>query len=176
MRQHESATPLRPAPPKVATPVPPKAATPPPASMTAAATPSIPPDWLEDIRHIEESLKRPPLPAARAPSPSAPPSVSAAPAAPASPPKEPQRGDQALSVFEVFLAARRRLERWVDADENQALIVAGDGTSVRKARDLQEILHSYDSYGPVMQEKLDKHLAFLVENRRKYYAAFARRA
>jgi hypothetical protein len=35
------------------------------------------------------------------------------------------------------------------------------------------IVSSYQGYGPVMQEKLWKHLDFLVINRRKFYAAFS---
>jgi hypothetical protein len=79
------------------------------------------------------------------------------------------------SVYDVFMAARTSLREWVDADENKELVVNGSLENIIDCPAVQKLLKAYLGYGPVMQEKLRKHLAFLVENRRKFYAAFARK-
>jgi hypothetical protein len=43
---------------------------------------------------------------------------------------------------------------------------------IRRAVTAQGVLKAYFGYGPVMQEKLMKHLEFLAENRRKFYRDF----
>jgi hypothetical protein len=79
----------------------------------------------------------------------------------------------AMGVFEAFLTARRALADCVDADSLKSLVVAGDLDGLRRTPQVQELLGTYQGYGPVMAEKLCKHLEFLVENRRKFYADFA---
>ncbi len=78
-----------------------------------------------------------------------------------------------VSVAEVFLAAQRAIQAWVDDDVNKPLVASGDLEVIRKCGSVQEVLRRYEGYGPVMQEKLWKRLTFLVENRRKFLKAFA---
>jgi hypothetical protein len=185
----------------------------PPSSGPSAPVPplaEIPLDWLEDIRQIEESLRRPPprkdVPAATAealspappaplpvsPSPTPPPAVSPEqsgynpetgqivdPAAYALWQKaEAQRRQEerekqpTLPVAEAFLEAQRALQAWVDHDANKPLVIRGDLDTIRQCPALQELLKRYLCYGRVMQEKLNKHLALLVENRQKFFQAF----
>ncbi len=158
---------------------------------------NIPLDWLDDIRQIEESLQRRPAvkPVAAPPAAPIPAPVPADPKVMGYDPEtgqildpaayarwqrqEQQRRQEELqrvptiSVSEAFVTARRELETWVDADGNKALVIAGDVEAIRQSPQVQAILRPHERYGPVMLEKLGKHLAFLVENRRKFYAAFA---
>jgi hypothetical protein len=79
------------------------------------------------------------------------------------------------SLFETFRKARTAVENWVDADEHVSLILAGDLSAVKQDARLQAIFQQYEGFGLSMQQKLVHHLEFMVENRRKYYAALARR-
>jgi len=83
-----------------------------------------------------------------------------------------QESQPTVTVAEVFLGARRALQAWVDAERNKQLVLTGDMGATRRAVTLEGVLNAYQGYGPVMQEKLSKHLEFLVENRRKFYVAF----
>jgi hypothetical protein len=76
-----------------------------------------------------------------------------------------------MSVQEVFLSAREAMQEWVDADENRALISTGDLETVRRDPWIVSLIQAYHGYGAVMAEKLWKHLGFLVENRRGFYAS-----
>lgn len=78
----------------------------------------------------------------------------------------------AVSVYEAFLIARTAFQEWVDSEANKPLIVAEDFEAIRRLPPIDNLLRSYQGYGSVMQDKLCKHLGFLVENRRKFYAAF----
>jgi hypothetical protein len=170
----------------------------------------IPLDWLEDIRQIEESLRRPPPPRTDAPAATAE-ALTAAPPTPlpAAPTPQPpavspeqcgynpetgqildpaayalwqkaeaqRRQDErekqpTLSVAEAFLEAQWALHAWVDNDANKPLVARGDLEAIRQCPAIQELLQRYACYGPVMQEKLHKHLALLVENRQKFFQAF----
>jgi hypothetical protein len=167
--------------------------------------------WLEDIRQIEESLRRsPPLGTAGPPDAkllSAPPPtpVPVAPVTPVKPPgsgpsdqrgydpetgqildpvayarwqkTEAERREQSqyeqppASVAEVYLLAQRAIQEWVDAAANKPLVTKGNLDTIRNCSSIQALMHGYEAYGQVMQEKLWKRLFFLVDNRKKYYQA-----
>jgi hypothetical protein len=199
MRQAEkpSAASAKPAPPP---PTPGKTAT--TAEPFAINLTGIPLDWLDDIRQIEESLSRRPTttqppkgPSAAPPQPlPAPPQLPTMPQQRGYDPEtgqildpaayerwqkaEAQRRQEELqkqptvSVAEAFLDAQRAIQAWVDDDANKPLVTSGELESIRQCGSIQEILSRYESYGPVMQEKLLKRLAFLVDNRKKFFKAF----
>lgn len=147
----------------------------------------LPLDWLDDIRQIEESLRARPTPP-----------LSARPEVNGFDPTtgrildpvayerwqktEAQRRQQelqqqpTLSVAEAFLDAQRAIQTWVDDEKNKPLVTSGDLATIRQCGSVQEILHRYEGYGPVMQEKLWKRLAFLVDNRQKFFKAFDKKA
>jgi hypothetical protein len=77
------------------------------------------------------------------------------------------------SLFEVFRKARTAVEAWVDDEDNRACIMKTELEEIRRKSEIQVILHEYANYGQAMQEKLLRHLEFMVENRRKYYNAIA---
>src|SRR5262249_21012428 len=78
-----------------------------------------------------------------------------------------------VSVTEAFLKAQRALQEWVDADANKPLVAKGDLEAIRQCAAVQELLRRYESYGPVMQEKLWSKLALLVDNRQRFFKGFA---
>jgi hypothetical protein len=171
----------------------------PPAPSAPAAPPGTAP--VVPTPFVEPPVARACAPAVSIPSLAAPPAVPVAPA-PASRPEacgyDPDTGQildpaayarwrkdeekhrqeeanrqPAVSVFEAFLAGRMALHGWVDADENKPVVVAGDVEAARRCPQLQATMEKYTGYGPIMMEKLSKHLAMLVENRQKFYRAFA---
>ncbi len=77
------------------------------------------------------------------------------------------------SLFEVFRKARTAVEAWVDDDVNRACIMNTEFKEIERKSEIQVILQKYANYGKAMQEKLLRHLEFMVENRRKYYKAIA---
>ncbi len=79
------------------------------------------------------------------------------------------------TIQEVFHEARSILERWVDAEGNRSLILTGDLDAVRRHPALQEFLDRYRGYGTPMMAKLWRQVDYLVENRKKYYEAVARK-
>jgi hypothetical protein len=167
--------------------------------------------WLEDIRQIEESLRRcppsgiPGPPLAKPVEEPPPYPVPVAPVAPQKPPpsgpleqrgydpetgqildavayarwqkieaerrQESDRQQPPASVAEVYLYAQRAIQAWVDADSNKPLVTNGNLDTIRNCSSIQVLMHSYEAYGQVMQEKLWKRLFFLVDNRKKYYQA-----
>jgi hypothetical protein len=76
------------------------------------------------------------------------------------------------TIEELFEQARRELERWVDLEENKPLILAGDRQVLRQDARLRAILQPYECWGAAMRARLQRHLDFLVENRRRFYQAF----
>lgn len=92
---------------------------------------------------------------------------------------EQEKKDRALAaqpevtIYEVFLRARWALQDWVDAEHNKPLIVSADLDAIKQDPQVQQLVCTYQGYGDTMIEKLWKHFGFLVENRRKFYAAFA---
>jgi hypothetical protein len=85
--------------------------------------------------------------------------------------QEVQSAQPTVSVYEALLRARRDLHQWVDAEQNQDLIRAGNLDAIRGDSIVQGLVQSYQGYGPIMLDKLWKHLELLVENRRKFLAA-----
>jgi hypothetical protein len=75
------------------------------------------------------------------------------------------------SLFEVFRKARTAVENWVDDDSRRSLVLAGDLAVIKRDPSLTAIFRQFQGYGSSMQEKLTQHLEFMVQNRRKYYAA-----
>ena len=75
------------------------------------------------------------------------------------------------SLFEVFRKARTAIENWVDDDSRRPLILSGDLEAIKNDPQLLAILRQFQGYGSAMHDKLAQHLEFMVENRRKYYAA-----
>jgi hypothetical protein len=76
-----------------------------------------------------------------------------------------------VALMAAFHQARAAVNRWVDDDGHRDLVLRGDLDDMEDSNGIRAILDQYACYGPIMKEKLLKHLAFLVENRRKYYAA-----
>jgi serine/threonine protein kinase len=114
------------------------------------------PDWLEDVRHIDEALL--------ADAPAAASLSDPAPAGPAAP---------KTSVANAFLDAHLALQDWVDDPADRALVAAGNMAAILQAPAIKQLLHRYATYGAVMQERLTRRLACLVENRRKYLKALS---
>jgi hypothetical protein len=85
--------------------------------------------------------------------------------------QEAQSVPPTASVYEAFLKARRDLHQWVDAEQNQPLIRAGNLEAVRRDPVVQGLVQAYQAYGETMLAKLWKHLELLVENRQKFLAA-----
>jgi hypothetical protein len=77
------------------------------------------------------------------------------------------------SLMEVFRKARVAVENWVDDERNRPLVLRGALEEIHQDPGLRGILQPFAGYGPLLREKLLMHLAFMVENRRKYYAARA---
>ncbi len=78
------------------------------------------------------------------------------------------------SLFEVFRRARIAIENWVDEDSNRGLVLAGDIPTMKKDSRLAAVFHASRGFGPAMEEKLLRHLKFIVGNRSKYYRASRR--
>lgn len=79
------------------------------------------------------------------------------------------------SLFEVFRKGRLAIEGWVDDEQNRPCILHADAAEVQRQAGVQAILQQYANYGKDLQEKLVRHLEFMVENRRKYYQAISER-
>ena len=79
------------------------------------------------------------------------------------------------SVLEVFRKARTAIEGWIDDDVNRACVMEAKMDEIKGKPEIQAVLQKYGVYGQAMQEKLLRHLEFMVENRRKYYLAVAGR-
>jgi hypothetical protein len=75
------------------------------------------------------------------------------------------------SLFEVFRKARIAIENWIDDDSRRPLIMSGDLQAIKRDATLQALFQKSQGYGAAMEQKLWRHLEFMVENRRKYYAA-----
>jgi hypothetical protein len=76
-----------------------------------------------------------------------------------------------VALMAAFHQTRAALNRWVDDDGHRDLVLRGDTDDIEDSAGVVALLDEYAGYGPVMREKLLKHLAFMVENRRKYYTA-----
>jgi hypothetical protein len=63
------------------------------------------------------------------------------------------------------------VERWIDLEQNRDLIVTGDLDAVRRDGGLLGVLEPYRGWGTGLMEKLWRHLEFLLDNRRRFYAA-----
>jgi hypothetical protein len=76
------------------------------------------------------------------------------------------------ALLEVFRKARLAIESWVDDANNQELVANGapEEISVR----VQDLLRDYAAYGPELEQKLTRHLFFMIDNRRKYFQAVAK--
>jgi len=75
------------------------------------------------------------------------------------------------SMLEAFRKARIMLETWIDDDKNRLRITHGDVQEIKEHKEIQAILGRFSQYGSTMTAKLERHVEFLVENRRKYYRA-----
>jgi hypothetical protein len=79
------------------------------------------------------------------------------------------------SFLEVFRRGRLAIEAWVDDDQNRERVLHADLDELRREPAVQAIIQDAGKYGKELQDKLLHHLAFMVENRRKYYQAVAAR-
>lgn len=75
------------------------------------------------------------------------------------------------SLHERLQKAKFEIEQWADDAANRAAIVAADLQAIRSDAALCSVLSSYADWGPEMTDKLWRHVAFVVENRKKFYAA-----
>jgi hypothetical protein len=76
-----------------------------------------------------------------------------------------------LSYHEIYRKAQRELETWIDADENQELVLDGRLDAIQLHPRVQEILQHYRTHGQELVNKLTRHIDFVVDNRRKYHQA-----
>ncbi len=74
--------------------------------------------------------------------------------------------------MEAFRKGRTAVENWVDHEDNKTFVVHGDAAALQANPQLPAILAEYDKFGPVMRQKLQARVAFMIDNRRKYYAAY----
>jgi hypothetical protein len=75
------------------------------------------------------------------------------------------------SMLEAFRKGRILVETWIDDDKNRPRITHGDVQEIKKHKEVQAILAQFSQFGSAMSDKLERHLEFMVENRRKYYRA-----
>ena len=75
------------------------------------------------------------------------------------------------SLFEVFRKGRTAVEAWIDDEKNRACIVHAEMHEIKKHPNVLAIVNQYAGYGKDIQDKLLRHLEFMVENRKKYYSA-----
>jgi hypothetical protein len=80
-------------------------------------------------------------------------------------------GSKILDNEKMDECARTAVEAWVDDDANRAGIMQAGLDEIKRRPAFQAILRDYAGYGDPIQEKLLRHLVFMVENRRKYYKA-----
>jgi hypothetical protein len=83
----------------------------------------------------------------------------------------PEEGEAAPPLAEAFQRACAALDRWVDLDANRGRVLKGDLEALRRDPSVLGIIRPLEGYGALVVDKLWAHLAFLVENRRKYYLA-----
>jgi hypothetical protein len=164
----------------------------PPTPPAAVPAPTALPDWIEGLRRAEEAGPGParrtaPRPAAPSPpgplpdwladmpgNPAVVPAAAEAeePAAEAEQPAPESRAAEGpRPLQEIFESACVALRRWVDAPGNRPLIVAGDLDAIDRVPILRQFFAGVQRYGPDMSDRLRKHLAFLVDNRRKFFTA-----
>ena len=77
-------------------------------------------------------------------------------------------------VTDPYEKARKELADWVDLDENRSLIATGDMEAIRQDPFVQEFIRGCKSFGPEIIERLEHHLEFLVENRKKFLEDFGK--
>ena len=82
-----------------------------------------------------------------------------------------QPGLTNLSLFEAFQKARSAIAAWVDDDKNRVCTMETDPEEIKCLPEIRQILAEYAGYGAEMRAKLLHYLEFVIENRRKYYAA-----
>jgi hypothetical protein len=77
------------------------------------------------------------------------------------------------SLLEVFRKSRLAIEGWLDDDTNRDRLMTASVDEIRKHVDIERVFRDCSGCGAEMQRKLQRHLEFMVENRRKYYRAIA---
>jgi hypothetical protein len=80
-----------------------------------------------------------------------------------------------LPYAEIFRKAQRELETWIDADENQELVLRAPLDQIQRHPQVQEILQHYRSHGQELVNRLTRHVHFVVDNRRKYHEAMKKK-
>ena len=73
----------------------------------------------------------------------------------------------------VFRKARTSIENWIDDETRSALVLGGDMAEIQRDPELAAILQESTKFGPEMLQKLQAHLIFMLDNRRKYHAAYS---
>lgn len=76
-----------------------------------------------------------------------------------------------VPLMEAFRRARIAVENWVDDEAHRSLILTGDPQQLTRCPEVSALLHEYAVHGTVFGEKLARHFAFIVENRKQFYAA-----
>jgi hypothetical protein len=77
------------------------------------------------------------------------------------------------SLLEIFRKGRLAVEAWVDDERNRSFVMDASIADIHQNAGVIEILSKCSHAGSELQSKLKQHLAFIVENRRKYYRAAA---
>jgi hypothetical protein len=82
-----------------------------------------------------------------------------------------QPGTSNASILELFRKSRHAIEAWVDEETNCQCVLHAELDDIRKLPAIVAIIQEGGKFGKELQEKLLHHLAFMVNNRRKYYQA-----
>lgn len=80
-----------------------------------------------------------------------------------------------ISLEELFRKTRFALEQWVDEEDSVDLVLAGNMDDIKTQPAVQAIIKNIAPWGQGLVDRLFQHLAFTVENRRKYYLALVAR-
>ena len=79
------------------------------------------------------------------------------------------------STLENFHQFRSAINAWVDDDNNHSRMLHAELHEISAHPEIQKILQDASKFGKDFHEKIQNYLAYMIENRRKYYKALAER-
>jgi hypothetical protein len=74
-------------------------------------------------------------------------------------------------VIDAFRKGRIAIDAWLDDDKNRLKVMHGDLAEIRRQPAIGQILDECANFGKEIQDKLLRHLEFMLENRKKYLKA-----
>ena len=63
------------------------------------------------------------------------------------------------------------IDVWLDDEKNRLRLLHGELDEIKRHPEIRAILDEFAAYGADIQNKLLRHLEFMVENRKKYMKA-----